>query len=114
MECKPAEGAASEISPTPKNFFAKASFTQRLPLCGTEPFFGQVFGRGGMTKFSKWKVPPTGGSRTPIHDCLLAVPHGSLPIEMKTLQAAPEGLPSCDSTAFVIQEERVLAGGRDD
>src|SRR5215471_5633358 len=48
-----------------------------------------------------------------IHDCLLAVPHGSLPIEMKTLQAAPEGLPSCDSTAF-IQEERVLAGGRDD
>jgi hypothetical protein len=49
-----------------------------------------------------------------IHDCLLAVPHGSLPIEMKTLQAAPEGLPSCDSTAFVIQEERVLAGGRDD
>jgi len=35
-------------------------------------------------------------------------------IEMKTLRAAPEGLPSCDSTAFIIQEERVLAGGRDD
>jgi hypothetical protein len=49
-----------------------------------------------------------------IHDCLLAVPHGSLPIEIKTIQAAPEGLPSYDSTAFIILEECVLAGGRDD
>jgi hypothetical protein len=24
--------------------------------------FGQVFVRGGMIKFSKWKVPPTGGA----------------------------------------------------
>src|SRR6266576_930532 len=35
-----------------------------------------------------------------IHDCLLAVPHGSLPIEIKTLQAASEGLPPYDSTSF--------------
>jgi hypothetical protein len=61
-----------------------------------------------------------------IHDCLLAVPHGSLPIETKTLQAASEGLPSYDSTAFIIHQEctprrkrsnlqgMVLGGGRDD
>src|SRR5262250_2776141 len=51
----------AESLPAPKNFFAKTSFTQRPPpLCG-RTIFGQVFGRGGMTKFSKWKVPPTGG-----------------------------------------------------
>ena len=33
-----------------KKFFAKTSFTQRLPpLCG-RIIFGQVFGRGGMSK----------------------------------------------------------------
>jgi len=49
----------------PKNFFAKASFTQRLPPLWDGTIFGQVFVRGGMTKFSKWKVPPTGGSSAP-------------------------------------------------
>src|SRR5262245_23699372 len=32
--------------------------------------FGQVFGRRGMTKFSKWKVPPTGGSSAPYQSSL--------------------------------------------
>src|SRR5262249_27324665 len=45
----------------PKNFFAKTSFTQRLPPLSDRTIFGQVFGRGGMIKFSKWKVPLPGG-----------------------------------------------------
>src|SRR5215475_16100349 len=56
-----ASAPPAESLPTPKNFFAKTSFTQRLPpLCG-RTIFGQVFVRGGMTKFSKWKVPLPGG-----------------------------------------------------
>ena len=59
------EHAASGTSPDTKNFLAKASFTQRLPLYGTEPFLNRFLGEGGMAKFSKWKVPPTGGSTAP-------------------------------------------------
>src|SRR5262249_27867683 len=51
----------AESLPAPKNFFAKTSFTQRLPPLSDRTIFGQVFVRGGMIKFSKWKVPPTGG-----------------------------------------------------
>jgi len=51
----------AESLPAPKNFFAKASFTQRLPPLWDRTIFRQVFVRGGMIKFSKWKVPPTGG-----------------------------------------------------
>src|SRR6516165_8266851 len=51
--------------PAPKNFSAKASFIQRLPPLWDRTIFGQVFARGGMIKFSKWKVPPTGGSSAP-------------------------------------------------
>ena len=52
----------SECSPAPEIFFCKNAFCQKgYPLLGAETIFGQVFGRGGMTKFSKWKVPPTGG-----------------------------------------------------
>ena len=56
----------SECSPAPEIFFCKNAFCQKgYPLLGAETIFGQVFGRGGMTKFSKWKVPPTGGSSAP-------------------------------------------------
>src|SRR5262249_9546968 len=55
------ERAASGISPGTKNFFAKTSFTQRLPPLWDRTIFGQVFVRGGMIKFSKWKVPLPGG-----------------------------------------------------
>src|SRR4029450_11675141 len=56
-----ASAPPAESLPTPKNFFAKASFTQSLPPLWDRTIFGQVFVRGAMTKFSKWKVPPTGG-----------------------------------------------------
>src|SRR5215469_14042276 len=55
----------AESLPAPKNFFAKTSFTQRLPPLWDRTIFGQVFVRGSMIKFSKWKVPPTGGSSAP-------------------------------------------------
>src|SRR5215467_1563844 len=44
-----------------KIFSQKTSFTQRLPPLWDRTIFGQVFGRGAVIKFSKWKVPPTGG-----------------------------------------------------
>jgi len=56
-----ASAPPAESSRTPKNFFAKASFTQRLPPLWDRTIFGQVFVRGGMTEFSKWKVPLPGG-----------------------------------------------------
>jgi hypothetical protein len=40
------ERAASGISPDTKNFFAKTSFTQRLPLYGTEPFLDRFLSKG--------------------------------------------------------------------
>jgi hypothetical protein len=53
----------AESSPAPENFFFKNAFRQKgYSLLGGRTIFGQVFVRGGMTKFSKWKVPPTGGS----------------------------------------------------
>src|SRR6516225_7870902 len=66
VECFPRTDASAppaESLPAPKNFFAKTSFTQRLPPLWDRTIFGQVFVRGGMTKFSKWKVPPTGGGQ---------------------------------------------------
>ena len=42
---------AKASSPGTKKFFCKNVFTQRLPpLCGKKSIFGQVFGRGGMSK----------------------------------------------------------------
>src|SRR5262249_18001700 len=60
-----ASAPPAESLPVPKNFFCKSVFhTKAAPLWdGT--ISGQVFGRGGMTKFSKWKVPPTAGSGAP-------------------------------------------------
>src|SRR5262249_8782773 len=51
----------AESLPAPKNFFAKTSFTQRPPPLWDRTIFGHVFVRGGMSKFSKWKVPLPGG-----------------------------------------------------
>jgi len=48
-----------------------------------------------------------------MHVSLPAMVHGSPPYGNEALQAALAGLPPCDSTAFVIHEERMLAGGRD-
>src|SRR5262249_10852888 len=56
-----ASAPPAESLPTPKNFFAKTSFTQRLPPLWDRTIFGHVFVRGGMSKFSKWKVPLPGG-----------------------------------------------------
>jgi hypothetical protein len=50
---RPCERAPAESLPAPKNFFAKASFTERLPPFWDGTIFGQVFVRGGMTKISK-------------------------------------------------------------
>src|SRR5215469_10381301 len=36
----------AESLPAPKNFFAKTSFTQRLPLYGTEPFLDRFLSEG--------------------------------------------------------------------
>jgi hypothetical protein len=53
----------AESSPGTKKFFCKNVFhTKATPFMG-RTIFGQVFVRGGMIKFSKWKVPPTGGER---------------------------------------------------
>src|SRR5262249_25667944 len=48
-----ASAPPAESLPAPKNFFAKTSFTQRLPPLWDRTIFGQVFGRGGMTRISK-------------------------------------------------------------
>ena len=53
--------ADSGISPGTKNFFAKTSFTQRLPPLWGRTIFGQVFVRGGMSNFQKSKSPPYRG-----------------------------------------------------
>jgi len=57
-----ASAPPAESLSAPKNFFAKMSFTQRLPPLWDRTIFGQVFVRGAMNKISKWKVPPTRGS----------------------------------------------------
>src|SRR5215831_15119374 len=55
----------AESLPAPKFFFAKASFTQRLPLYGTEPFLDRFWERG-QKQFSESKGPPLpGGSNLP-------------------------------------------------
>ena len=60
------ERAASGISVDTENFFAKTSFTEKTtPLYWTEPFLDRFLSEGGMTKFLKWKVPPTGGASAP-------------------------------------------------
>jgi hypothetical protein len=53
--------ADSRISPDTKKFFCKSVFHAKATPLWDGTIFGQVFGRGGMTKFSKLKVPPTGG-----------------------------------------------------
>src|SRR6516164_7556181 len=46
--------ARTESLPAPKNFFCKNVFhTKATPFMRAEPFFGQVFGRGAVTKISK-------------------------------------------------------------
>src|SRR5215475_15555136 len=55
------ERAASGISPGTKNFFCKKSLSHKGYPLWDGTIFGQVFGRGGMIKFSKWKVPLPGG-----------------------------------------------------
>jgi hypothetical protein len=47
-----------------KFFLQKRLSHKGYPLYG-RTIFGQVFVRGGMIKFSKWKVPPTGGPSAP-------------------------------------------------
>src|SRR5262249_14745845 len=54
----------AESLPAP-NFFAKTSFTQRLPPLMGRTIFGQVFVRGGVSNFQNPKLPPTGGSHLP-------------------------------------------------
>src|SRR6516165_360347 len=41
-----ASAPPAESLPAPKNFFAKASLTQRLPLYGTEPFLDRFLSEG--------------------------------------------------------------------
>jgi hypothetical protein len=53
------------LLPRLKIFLQKRLPQKGYPLSGAETVFGQVFVRGGMTKISKWKVPPTGGSSAP-------------------------------------------------
>src|SRR5262249_24041412 len=60
-----ASAPPAESLPALKNFFAKTSFTQSLPPLWNRTIFGQVFVRGGTIKFSKLKLPPTGGSSAP-------------------------------------------------
>ena len=56
---------------------------------------------------SKWPL------LMPIHVSFPAMVHGLPPYGNETLQAPLEGLSSCDSTAFIIHEERMLAGRQD-
>src|SRR6516164_8763411 len=52
--------ADSGILSRHQKFFCKNVFhTKATPFTG-RTIFGQVFVTEGMTKFSKWKVPPTG------------------------------------------------------
>src|SRR5215470_17761376 len=44
-----------------KIFFAKASFTQRLPLYGTEPFLDRFLGEGARLNSQNGKSPLPGG-----------------------------------------------------
>ena len=59
------ERAASGISPDTKNFFCKNVFHTKATPLWDRTIFGQIIVRGGMIKFSKWKVPPTGESSAP-------------------------------------------------
>ena len=81
-----ASAPPAESLPAPKNFFAKTSFTQRLPPLSDRTIFGQVFVRGGMIKFSKWKVPPTGGASAPQQAA------GSRFFEIRRHRAGPDPL----------------------
>ena len=53
----------SKSSPAPEFFFAKTRCTERLPPSGAETVFGQVFGRGGMTRSQNGKSPLPQGYR---------------------------------------------------
>src|SRR5262245_37128071 len=48
-----------------KIFLQKRLSHKGYPLYAGRTIFGQVFVRGGMIKFSKWKVPPTRGASAP-------------------------------------------------
>jgi hypothetical protein len=54
----------AESLPTPKIFFQKRLSHKGYPFTGRNHFWTGFWERG-MTKFSKWKVPPTGGSSAP-------------------------------------------------
>ena len=55
------ERADSGILSRHQKFFCKNVFHRKAtPFLG-QTVFGQIFGRGAVTKISKWKVPPTGG-----------------------------------------------------
>jgi hypothetical protein len=51
-----------QIFPRTRKFFAQTPSTERLPPFWAETVFGQVFGRGGMSKSQNPTVPPTRGS----------------------------------------------------
>ena len=52
-DCSRTQTPTAESSPPPENFFAKLLPQKGYPLSGAETVFGQIFGRGGMIKFSK-------------------------------------------------------------
>jgi len=92
------ERATNGISPDIKKFFCKSVFHIKATPLWDGTIFGQVFGRGGMTKFSKWKVPLPGGQArrnkllgTTQHCC---APRGLMlaPSEIRLHRAGPDPL----------------------
>jgi hypothetical protein len=51
------------LLPHLKIFFCTHAFHRKATLFSRQTVFGQVFGRGGMSKFQNPTVPPTGGPR---------------------------------------------------
>src|SRR5262249_49760617 len=58
-----ASAPPAESLPAPKNFFAKTSFTQRLPLNGPESNFAAFSGKGHEAIFEFHASPLPGGVR---------------------------------------------------
>jgi hypothetical protein len=53
-----ASAPPSGISPGTKKIFLQKHLSHKgYPPLWDRTIFGQVFGRGGMVKFSKWKLP---------------------------------------------------------
>ena len=66
------ERAPAESLPAPKNFLQKRLSHKGYPPLWDRTIFGQVFVRGGLIKFSKWKVPlPRGQARPAIIEALV-------------------------------------------